>query len=46
MSLPGAGSRVAHVIQWSGGISSWATAQRVAAEHGVQDMVLLLREST
>jgi hypothetical protein len=29
------------VIQYSGGIGSWATAQRVAARHGTTDMVLL-----
>jgi 3'-phosphoadenosine 5'-phosphosulfate sulfotransferase (PAPS reductase)/FAD synthetase len=29
------------VIQYSGGIGSWATAQRVAARHGTADMVLL-----
>lgn len=37
----GARSRLTHVIQWSGGIGSWATAQRVAAEHGTKDMILL-----
>lgn len=30
-----------HVIQYSGGIGSWATAQRVAAQHGTDDMLLL-----
>lgn len=30
-----------HVVQYSGGIGSWATAQRVAAQHGPSDMVLL-----
>lgn len=30
-----------HVIQWSGGLGSWATAQRVAARHGIEDLVLL-----
>lgn len=30
-----------HVIQASGGIGSWATAQRVAAKHGTHDMILL-----
>ena len=33
-----------HVVQWSGGISSWATAQRVAERHGTADMVLLFAD--
>jgi hypothetical protein len=32
------------VIQWSGGIGSWATPQRVAAEHGTENMVLLFAD--
>jgi hypothetical protein len=38
-------SQPARVIQWSGGIGSWATAQRVAAEYGTQDMVLLFSDT-
>jgi hypothetical protein len=34
-----------HVIQYSGGIGSWATAQRVAAEHGINRMVLLFADT-
>lgn len=30
-----------HVIQYSGGITSWAAAQRVAARHGTDNLVLL-----
>lgn len=33
------------VIQMSGGIGSWATAQRVAAVHGTHDMVLLFADT-
>lgn len=35
---------VTHVVQFSGGIGSWATAQRVVAEHGPQDVVLLFAD--
>lgn len=31
----------ARVVQFSGGIASWAVAQRVAARHGTHDMILL-----
>ncbi|MCI2421130.1 hypothetical protein MOQ72_27170 [Saccharopolyspora sp. K220] len=34
-----------HVIQYSGGIGSWATAQRVAARHGTGDMILLFSDT-
>jgi hypothetical protein len=30
-----------HVIQYSGGIGSWATARRVTARYGTQNVVLL-----
>lgn len=33
-----------HVVQWSGGIGSWAAAQRVAAQHGTERMVLLFAD--
>jgi hypothetical protein len=31
----------ARIVQFSGGIGSWATAMRVAARHGTSDLVLL-----
>ncbi|MEV1083462.1 hypothetical protein AB0I98_35480 [Streptomyces sp. NPDC050211] len=34
-----------HVVQYSGGIGSWATAQRVAAEYGPHDLVLLFADT-
>jgi hypothetical protein len=34
-----------HVVQYSGGIGSWATAQRVAADHGTHDLVLLFADT-
>ncbi|MGH3881769.1 MAG: hypothetical protein ACRDSK_32495, partial [Actinophytocola sp.] len=34
-----------HVVQYSGGIGSWATAQRVFAEHGAADLVLLTADT-
>jgi hypothetical protein len=34
-----------HVIQYSGGIGSWATAQRVAARHGTTNMILLFSDT-
>ncbi|HEY8985540.1 MAG TPA: hypothetical protein VIU15_38965 [Streptomyces sp.] len=34
-----------HVVQFSGGIGSWATARRVAAEHGTRDLVLLFADT-
>lgn len=33
-----------HVVQFSGGIGSWAAAKRVAAQHGTADMVLLFAD--
>lgn len=30
-----------HIVQFSGGVSSWAAAKRVAAQHGTDDLVLL-----
>jgi 3'-phosphoadenosine 5'-phosphosulfate sulfotransferase (PAPS reductase)/FAD synthetase len=33
-----------HVVMFSGGIGSWATAQRVVAEHGPDDVVLLFAD--
>ncbi|ADL47651.1 hypothetical protein Micau_4136 [Micromonospora aurantiaca ATCC 27029] len=35
-----------HVVQYSGGIGSWAAAQRVAAQHGTKRLVLLLWDKT
>jgi hypothetical protein len=34
-----------HVVQYSGGIGSWAAAQRVAAAHGTKDLVLLFADT-
>lgn len=34
-----------HVIQFSGGIASWATAHRVARRYGVANMVLLFADT-
>jgi hypothetical protein len=33
-----------HVVQYSGGIGSWATARRVAARHGTRRLVLLFAD--
>lgn len=33
-----------HVVQYSGGIGSWAAAQRVAAQHGTDRLVLLFAD--
>jgi len=33
-----------HVVQYSGGIGSWAAAHRVAAEHGTANLVLLFAD--
>ncbi len=34
-----------HLIMFSGGIGSWATAKRVAQEHGTADMILLFADT-
>lgn len=34
-----------HVVMYSGGITSWATARRVADEHGTSDLVLLFADT-
>lgn len=34
-----------HVVQYSGGIESWAAARRVIAEHGPSDVVLLFADT-
>ncbi|MFC5820971.1 hypothetical protein [Nonomuraea harbinensis] len=34
-----------HVVQFSGGIGSWAAAQRVAAEHGTDRLTLLFADT-
>ncbi|MET8983262.1 hypothetical protein ABZX85_47625 [Streptomyces sp. NPDC004539] len=34
-----------HVVQFFGGIGSWAAAQRVVAEHGTRDVVLLFADT-
>ena len=33
-----------HVVQFSGGVGSWAAAKRVAERHGTRDMVLLFAD--
>jgi hypothetical protein len=33
------------VVQYSGGIGSWATAQRVAARHGIENLILLFSDT-
>lgn len=42
MSLP-VGSK--HVVMFSGGVGSWATARRVAAQHGTDGLVLLFADT-
>ena len=34
-----------HVVQYSGGIGSWAAAHRVIAEHGTRSLVLLVADT-
>jgi hypothetical protein len=34
-----------HIVQFSGGIGSWAATQRVVAEHGTDNLVLLVAET-
>lgn len=34
-----------HIVQYSGGIGSWAAAMRVAEQHGVENMTLLIADS-
>lgn len=34
-----------HVVQYSGGIGSWAATQRVIAEHGTANLVLLIADT-
>jgi hypothetical protein len=36
---------IMRVVQYSGGIGSWATAQRVAARYGTDDLVLLFADT-
>lgn len=33
-----------HIVMFSGGIGSWATAKRVAQEHGTDDLILLFAD--
>lgn len=39
------GDMARHVVMFSGGIGSWATARRVAAEHGTSDLTLLFADT-
>ncbi|MCA1222434.1 hypothetical protein [Streptomyces sp. 8L] len=34
-----------HVVMWSGGITSWATARHVIARHGTEDVTLLFADT-
>jgi len=34
-----------HVVMFSGGIGSWATARRVADEHGPEHLTLLFADT-
>ncbi|WP_330236120.1 phosphoadenosine phosphosulfate reductase domain-containing protein [Streptomyces sp. NBC_00566] len=34
-----------HVVMWSGGITSWATARHVIAEHGTDNVTLLFADT-
>jgi hypothetical protein len=36
---------VSRVVQFSGGITSWAAARRVADQHGIDDLVLLFADT-
>lgn len=36
---------MSHVVMFSGGIASWATAKRVAAQHGTDDLTLLFADT-
>lgn len=42
---PRAPEPVKHVVQYSGGIGSWATAMRVKAEHGTDNLTLLIADT-
>ncbi|MFJ8553819.1 hypothetical protein [Streptomyces sp. NPDC093676] len=44
-STPRARGDVKHVVMWSGGITSWATARHVIAEHGTASTVLLFADT-
>lgn len=35
---------IRHVVMFSGGLGSWATAKRVAEQHGTSDLVLLFAD--
>jgi hypothetical protein len=39
------GESVRHVVNFSGGVSSWAAAKRVAERHGTADLVLLFADT-
>lgn len=34
-----------HIVMFSGGIGSWATAKRVAAQHGVENLLLVFADT-
>lgn len=37
--------RLTRVVQFSGGITSWAVAQRVADRYGIDDLTLLFADT-
>jgi 3'-phosphoadenosine 5'-phosphosulfate sulfotransferase (PAPS reductase)/FAD synthetase len=39
------GKRARHVVMFSGGVASWATAKRVAAIHGTEHLTLLFADT-
>lgn len=34
-----------HIIQWGGGVTSWATAHVIAKRHGIENLVLLFADT-
>jgi hypothetical protein len=38
-------AQMRHVVMWSGGITSWATARHVIAEHGTDNVTLLFADT-
>lgn len=44
-SSPPASNGVTHVVMWSGGITSWATARHVVAQNGAASTVLLFADT-
>lgn len=38
-------TQLTHVVSFSGGLGSWATAKRVAAKHGTKNLILLFADT-